>query len=198
VAVVLGPDAGTRPLASDFASVAAALRGITVEVRAGRLARGSGVIWRPDGLIVTNAHVAAGGRHAEVVLADHRALPALVVARDREVDLALLRVGAAGLPAAAVGDSDRLRAGDLVLAVGHPFGLGGAVSAGIVHIAPGRRGGKPTWIQSDLRLAPGNSGGPLADGRGRVVGINTMVGGGLALAVPSHIVTAFVERAAPG
>jgi serine protease Do len=197
VAVVLGPEAGSRPLASDFASVAAALRAITVEVRAGRLARGSGVIWRSDGLIVTNAHVAAAG-HAEVVLADHRAVPAVLVARDREMDLALLRVGAVGLPAAAVGDSDRLRAGELVLAVGHPFGLGGAVTAGIVHIAPGRRGGRPTWIQSDLRLAPGNSGGPLADGRGRVVGINTMVGGGLALAVPSHIVAAFVERAAPG
>jgi serine protease Do len=195
VAVRPSGEAGRGDLASDFADVAAALRRITVEVRAGRLARGSGVIWRSDGLIVTNAHVADGGR-AQVVLADQRALPAALVARDRELDLALLRVGAVGLPAAGLGDSDHLRPGELVLAVGHPFGVGCAVTAGVVHAAPGRRGG-PSWIQADLRLAPGNSGGPLADSGGRVIGINTMVGGRLALAVPSRAVAAFVRRAAP-
>lgn len=133
--------------------------------------------------------------HAQVVLADRRRLPATLVEWDPQLDLALLRVEASDLPAAIVGDSNRLRPGELVVAVGHPFGLAGAVVTGVVHAASPREcRPRPGWIQADLRLAPGNSGGPLADAGGRVVGVNAMIAGGLALAVPSHVVQAFVMR----
>jgi serine protease Do len=191
-----------HPLTSDLADVVGRLRENTVELRTRGRASGSGVIWRSDGLIVTNAHVVAGAGPAppgaQVVLADGCRFPAALVAWDRELDLALLRVEACDLPAALVGDSDRLRAGELVLAVGHPFGLVGAVVSGIVHAAPARgHHAGPQWIQADLRLAPGNSGGPMADAAGRVVGVNAMTAGRLALAVPSRVVQTFAMRRAP-
>lgn len=191
-----------HPLTSDLADVVGRLRENTVELRTRGRASGSGVIWRSDGLIVTNAHVVAGAGPAppgaQVVLADGCRFPAALVAWDRDLDLALLRVEARALPAALVGDSDRLRAGELVLAVGHPFGLVGAVVSGIVHAAPARgHHAGPQWIQADLRLAPGNSGGPMADAAGRVVGVNAMTAGRLALAVPSRVVQTFAMRRAP-
>jgi serine protease Do len=94
--------------------------------------------------------------------------------------------------AADIGDSDALRVGELVVAVGSPFGLAGAVTAGVIHAIPSRRPSGPRFIEADVRLAPGNSGGPLADSRGRVIGINARIAGGLALAVPSNVVTRFV------
>lgn len=193
-------EAEPHALATDLAAVVARLREITVEVRTTAQAGGSGVIWKAEGLVVTSAHVvlsAHGVRgDAQVVLADRRRFPAALVGWDRERDLALLRVEASALPAAIVGDPDCLRPGELVLAVGYPFGLTGAVVMGVVHAAPARgRGAGPDWIQADLRLAPGNSGGPLGDACGLVVGINAMVAGGLALAVPSPTVQAFVKRA---
>jgi serine protease Do len=197
----MAANAVQHALMSDLAAVVARLRAITVALRTTGRAAGSGVIWRADGLVVTSAHVVAsahGARgHARVVLADRRSLPATLVACDRQLDLALLRVEASDLPAAALGDSNHLHVGELVLAVGHPFGLAGAVVTGVVHAAParGRRAG-PGWIQADLRLAPGNSGGPIADAGGRVIGINAMIADGLALAVPSHVVQAFVMRSA--
>ena len=125
-----------HPLTSDLADVVGRLRENTVELRSRGRTSGSGVIWRSDGLIVTSAHVVAQAESArsgaQVVLADGRRFPAVLIAWDRDLDLALLRVEARDLPAARVGDSDRLRAGELVLAVGHPFGLVGAVVTGIV------------------------------------------------------------------
>ena len=186
-------------LATDLAAVAARLREITVELRSTGPARGAGVMWRANGLVVTCAHVVASAHRARasamVVLADGRSLPAALVAWDRHLDLAVLGIEASDLPAATVGDPGRLRPGELVLAVGHPFGLPGAVVTGVVHAAPARgwRVGL-RWIQADLRLAPGNSGGPMADASGRVIGVNTMVAGGLALAVPSDVVQTFVIR----
>jgi serine protease Do len=185
--------------ATDLATVAARLREITVEVRMASHSGGAGVIWSADGLVVTSAHVILGTHgvrgEAHVMLADRRSLPAALVGCDREIDLALMRVEAHDLPAAMVGEPDRLRPGELVLAVGHPFGLSGAVVMGVVHAAPSRaRRGGPGWIQADVRLAPGNSGGPLADAQGRVIGINAMIAGGLALAVPSPTVHDFVMR----
>src|SRR5579885_3859945 len=156
-----------------FGIVAENLRRSTVHVRDG----GSGVIWRPD-LIVTNAHVARGDRHA-VDLWDGRRVDGAVIKRDPRRDLALLRVPRID-PAARIGDSSALRPGQIVVAIGNPFGFIGALSSGIVH-AQNRR-----WIQADIRLAPGNSGGPLADAEGRVVGINTMIAGGFAYSIPSN------------
>jgi serine protease Do len=156
---------------------------------------GAGVIWDGAGLIITNHHV-VGQDRAVVELADGRRLAGTVVARDRENDLAALQVAADGLPPVPVGDSRRLRLGELIVAVGHPFGVRGAVTMGIVSAL-----GNATWmgpsrrelLQADLALAPGNSGGPLVDCTGAVVGVASMViSPGIALAVPSHVVGHFV------
>jgi serine protease Do len=176
-------------------ALAAELRTTTVAVRLGRAGAGSGVIWASDGAIVTNAHVASRPR-AEVVLSDGRSFEARVERRDERRDLALLRIDAQGLPAARVRDPGELRVGEVVVAVGHPLGIPNALTMGIVHAAVGD--GARRFVQADLRLAPGNSGGPLADAQGRVVGINSMVVGALALAVPSDDVARFAgTQAAP-
>jgi serine protease Do len=182
----------TAPVIGDsVARLAAQLRRITVEIR-GRDGFGSGVIWSAEGLIVTSAHVARGP--ASIALADGRVIDARVHRRDLKRDLAVLVVDAGGLPAAEIGDSAALHAGEMVFAVGSPFGATGAVAIGVIH-AVGSRGhaGAARWIVADLRLAPGNSGGPLADARGRVVGINAMIHGGLALAVPSRTVLRLLD-----
>lgn len=174
---------------ADLEALAEGLRASTVAVRLGRGGAGSGVIWAAEGAIVTNAHV-AGRPTAEVVLSDGRSFAARVERRDERRDLALLRIAAEGLSAAEVRDPADLRAGEVLVAVGHPLGVPNALSMGIAHAAPGE--GRRRFVQADLRLLPGNSGGPLADARGRVVGINSMVVGGLALAVPSDDVQRFV------
>jgi serine protease Do len=176
--------------------VAERLRRATVQVRGRGREGGSGVIWRADGVIITNAHVIRGPR-AAVVLADGRAFDAVVTARHPGLDLAALTVGVAGLPAVSVGDSRVLRVGELVFAVGHPLGVTGAFTMGIIHtIGPPDTLSSRGWIQADVRLAPGNSGGPLADACGRVIGINSMIVRGLALAVPSHAVERFLNDGA--
>jgi serine protease Do len=179
----------------DFGAVAERLRRSTVHVRDG----GSGVIWSADGLIVTNAHVAGRDRH-QVELWDGRVLDAKTVKRDPRRDLALLRADVEGVPAVSARDSSTLRAGEIALAVGNPMGFLGALSTGVIHGQGPLRGlGRQTWIQADIRLAPGNSGGPLADAEGFAVGINTMfvktgTTRGLALAVPSNAVTSFLAE----
>jgi serine protease Do len=179
-----------------FGEIAESLRRSTVEVRGSNSApgSGSGVIWSSDGLIITNAHVARDPAPL-VQLWDGKRFPARVTAKDLRKDLAALRVDSFGLPAAAAGDSDSLRVGELVIAVGNPLGFTGALTTGVVH-ALGPLAGLPRrkWIQADVRLAPGNSGGPLANARGQVIGINTMVAGGLGLAVPSNAVKDFLSR----
>ncbi len=170
-------------------SLAAHLRRSNVEVLA-PWGGGSGVIWGSDGLIVTNAHVARGQR-AQVRFGDGRTFQAEVVCRDSRRDLAALRVKIRGLPAADIGDSSRLRAGQIVVALGNPFGVAGALGIGIIHATDESR-----WIQADVRLAPGNSGGMLTDASGRVIGINTMIVGGIALAVPSNAVESFLSAGA--
>jgi serine protease Do len=176
-------------LERDLEALADGLRASTVAVRPGRTGAGSGVIWSADGAIVTNAHVASRPA-AEVVLSDGRSFAARVERRDARRDLALLRIAADGLTPAEVRDPADLRTGEVLVAVGHPLGVPNAISMGIAHAAPGE--GRRRFVQADLRLLPGNSGGPLADARGRVVGINSMVIGGLALAVPSDDVQRFV------
>jgi serine protease Do len=177
--------------AQALGTLAERLRQSTVQVRAGQSGGGSGVIWRSDGLIVTNAHVARGKRLA-VELADGTLLRARLTDRDDGRDVAALRVDASGLPAATIGDSDTLRPGHLAFAVGNPFGVVGAVTSGIVFAAGSSGGRGVRWIQADVRIAPGNSGGPLADARGHVVGINSMIYGGLAIAVPSNTIVRFL------
>ncbi len=183
---------GIQPgIDGDLTAVTGRLRRITVQVHGARAGMGSGVIWAPDGLIVTNAHVAQD-RRVGVVLSDGGSLEARLLAWDPERDLAALAIDAQGLPAADVGDSAALRVGELVVAVGNPLGLAGAVTAGVIHAIGPRRSAGPSFIQADLRLAPGNSGGPLANAHGRVIGINARVAGGLALAVPSSLVARFL------
>jgi serine protease Do len=152
-----------------------------------------------DNQLVTNAHVIRGER-LMVESWEGTVLPASVVKIDRRRDLALLSAPRLQAPAACLGDSDELKVGSAVVAVGNPLGFVGAVSSGIVHaIGAASPISSLPWIHADVRLAPGNSGGPLADLQGRVVGINTMVvGPGLALAIPSRAVQSFLARKSEG
>jgi serine protease Do len=179
-----------------LAGVAELLRRTTVQVQLGAHGEGSGVLWRADGLVLTNAHVAPAGR-ARVRISDGRVLEARVVARDPECDLAALLLPPGEFPVAERGSVAALRPGELIVAFGHPLGVPNALSLGVVHRVLRDDTGAPRWIQADLRLAPGNSGGPLADVSGRVLGLNTLVAGGLGYAVPVPVITRFLERAGP-
>jgi serine protease Do len=147
--------------------------------------------------VVTNNHVISG-RQARVGLPDGREFPARVIAQDAEVDLALLQIEMKDVPPALVADSHGLRVGQWVMALGHPWGQRNWVTAGLVSglgsVQTRDRQRQVDIIRTDVRLAPGNSGGPLINASGGVVGINTMiVGGDLGVAVPSHVVNAFVQ-----
>jgi serine protease Do len=174
-----------------FGEIVEKLRRVTVQISAHRNASGSGVIWSRNGNIVTNAHVVEGAREdgVEVELWDGRRLAGKITQRDRRRDLAALQVQSPGGTAITAGDSNALRVGELVIAVGNPLGFIGAASTGVVHGFA-----KGAWVVSQLRLAPGNSGGPLANARGEVIGINTIIAGGLAFAIPSRTVTQFLSR----
>jgi S1-C subfamily serine protease len=159
---------------------------------------GSGVAFTADGFLLTSAHVVAGAPGGTATFVDSAEYPFEVVGRDPLSDLAVIRASGSDLAAAPLGDADRLRVGQLVVAIGNPLGFAGSVTAGVVS-ALGRslaaRDGRASRlvenvIQTDAALNPGNSGGALADGRGRVVGINTAVAGiGLGLAVPINSAT---------
>src|SRR5260370_406021 len=177
-----------------FGEVTERLRRSTVQVHTSGASCGSGVIWNADGQVVTNAHVLREGR-TRVDLWNGRQVAAHVLKRDGKRDVALLQVQAEQLTVAAHGDSDNLRPGELVIAVGNPFGFVGAVSTGVIHSTGRLHGFAQPWIVSDVRLAPGNSGGPLANARGEVVGINTMIAAGLACAISSNYVSQFLSHA---
>jgi serine protease Do len=172
-----------------------------VQVRSSGRGVGAGVIWPGDGLVLTNHHVISGRRrrrNVRVAFHDGRTIDADVLKSDRSLDLALLGLeGDQGdLPAAAVGNSDALRVGELVYAIGHPWGSVGVVSAGIVGgvgelRGPGR-GSATRYVRSDVALAPGNSGGPLLNARGEVVAINAMIFGSMALSIPSNAADAWI------
>lgn len=174
-------------LAAELGRLAEQLRASTVHVRGRGPGGGSGVIWSQDGLIVTNAHVVRGP--GATVETSNGSYNAELVSRDERLDLAALRIEASGLRAAPAGDSDKVRVGQMVIATGNPLGMTGAVATGIIHAIGS---GPQHWVRADIRLLPGNSGGPLADVHGRVIGINSMVAGGLGLAVPSNTVRRFL------
>lgn len=153
---------------------------------------GSGVLITPDGYLITNNHVVEQASRIEVALSDGRVLPGTLVGTDPATDLAVVRAGGTGLPTAALGDSERLRPGQIAIAIGNPLGYQTTVTAGIIS-ALGRTLRSESGalienvIQTDAALNPGNSGGPLVDSRGRVVGINTAIiqyAQGICFAVP--------------
>ena len=158
-------------------------------------AQGSGFLISPDGLVLTNAHVVDGAKEVTVKLSDHSEYKAKVLGADRASDIAVLKIDARDLPAVQLGNSDQLAVGDYVLAIGEPFGLEETATAGIVS-AKGRTlpgDGYVPFIQTDAAVNPGNSGGPLFDSSGKVVGINAQIysnsGGyqGVAFAIPINV-----------
>ena len=166
-----------------------------------RRASGSGFLIREDGYLVTNAHVVSDAERIQVRLSDGRRFDGRLVGLDERVDLALLKIEATGLPVALLGDSNRTRVGEFVLALGHPFGLEQTVSFGIVSrkgapiqvAAPGFE-----FIQTDAAVNPGNSGGPLVNMAGEVVGVNSMaaVNGSIGFAIPVNLVKALLPQLA--
>jgi S1-C subfamily serine protease len=174
---------------------------VTRPARGGQMPAGAGsaIALTPDGFLLTSAHVVAGpGRRGHALWADGREHAFRIVGADRFSDLAVLRADADELPAATLGDAETLRAGQLVVAIGNPQGLGGSVTAGVVSALgrslPARAGRRvrsiDNVIQTDAALNPGNSGGALATSDGLVVGVNTAVAGvGLGLAVPIDVGT---------
>ena len=193
-------DAYSRTVAGVAESLAPSVANlrITRSTRRGRMpaGAGSGVVLTSDGFVLTSAHVVAGrGRQGRAAFVDGREFSFSIVGSDQLSDLAVVRTEARDLVPATLGDAERLRVGQLVVAIGNPHGFAGSVTAGVVS-ALGRS--LPTGsgrivdnvIQTDAALNPGNSGGALADGRGRVVGVNTAVAGvGLGLAVPVNDAT---------
>jgi S1-C subfamily serine protease len=209
-------DPGLRPTDSErealdayssiVAGVADKLIPSVASLRVSRITRGgraegagSGVVITPDGYILTSAHVVAGSNAGTAILSDGQEFELEPIGSDPLSDLAVVRARLAGdLCAATLGDADRLRVGQLVVAVGNPYGFSGSVTAGVVSAVgrsfPTQAGGLSrvidNVIQTDAALNPGNSGGALADGKARVVGINTAVAGvGLGLAVPINPTT---------
>jgi serine protease Do len=166
-----------------------------------RRTSGSGVIIRSDGYLVTNEHVVSDADKIQVKLADGRRFDGRLVGKDERVDLALVKIEATGLPVAALGDSNKLRVGEFVLALGQPFGLEQSVSFGIVS-----RKGAPLlvaapgfdFIQTDAAVNPGNSGGPLVNMAGEVIGINSMAArnGTIGFAIPINLVKGLLPQLA--
>lgn len=163
---------------------------------------GSGVIIKPDGTILTNAHVVKGADEITVKLSDKRSFTAKVLGLDEESDVAVIKIDATNLPIAKLGDSDKLRVGEIVLAIGNPFGLTQTVTSGIVS-ATGRSNvgiiDYEDFIQTDAAINPGNSGGPLVNIYGQVIGLNTAIatrsGGyqGIGFAIPSNYAKAIMN-----
>jgi serine protease DegQ len=164
---------------------------------------GSGVIVGPEGYILTNHHVVEAADEIELALADGRKAPAKIVGTDPETDLAVLKVNLANLPAVTFGNPDKLAVGDMVLAIGNPFGVGQTVTMGIVSALGRSHLGISTFenfIQTDAAINPGNSGGALVDASGNLVGINSAIysrsGGslGIGFAIPADLARQVMEQ----
>ena len=187
------PDVFSSALVELFNRVQPSIVQVGIQGRGG----GTGVIWNTDGRIITNAHVVANEQaRIQVHLTDGRTLEAKVLNRDPRLDLAMLKVDGDNLKALPIGNSSRLRVGEWVFAIGHPWGQRWALTAGIVSSMSTVKVADDVttrYIKSDVGLAPGNSGGPLLDADGNVVGINAMIfGGDLSVAIPSDIVSTWL------
>ncbi|MBX3012388.1 MAG: trypsin-like peptidase domain-containing protein [Caldilineaceae bacterium] len=177
-----------------------------VQIRNGHSSAGTGIIWRGDGLIVTNAHVVSSAatrrsvRAAEltVVLTDGRTFTPRILALEPTRDLAVLQIDAQQLPTVALGQSEHLKPGELVFAFGFPWGVAGGATTGVV-IGVGAQVGDfrdttQEWVAASLHLRPGHSGGPMVDGAGRLIGINTLMNGpDVGVAVPVDAAKQFVQ-----
>ena len=204
LAAVITP--GHREIAHELETLTSRLRESTVRIHTSRGpfdGVGAGVIWRLTGngvAVVTNYHVVppSRGQEVSVEITGGRVVDGTVIARDRAHDLALIVVESEianvgrGLRAVTLADARSLRVGELVVAVGHPFGVPESLSVGVVHALPN---GEDSPVQADIRLAPGNSGGPLATLDGAVVGINCMIARGLGIAIPAQVAERFVREA---
>jgi serine protease Do len=168
-----------------------------VNGRDGSAGVGAAIAWSDGGLFVTSAHVIRSPGMT-VVTPEGRRVPGELVWQERRRDVALVRAPGARMPPVRTADPSAMRPGSLVMAIGHPFGLVHAVSAGVLQsvgelpLEFDFEGKTLRWVQADVRLGPGNSGGPLADANGRVIGVAAMIVAGIALAVPAPEVEALV------
>ena len=202
-----------QAFSDEMATIASTTQRALVQITDGQNSIGSGTIWHSDGLIITNAHVIVERgmirrgpygrvpvnrqRDVHIVLGDGRSLPVKVLAVDEENDLAAISVDGSDLPTIAVGDSNSVKAGQWVMAMGHPWGVIDSITAGVVigvgadlpEIPTGRE-----WIALNLHLRPGHSGGPLVDIDGNLIGVNTMITGPeVGFAIPAHTVKRFLK-----
>jgi serine protease Do len=187
------PDVFTSSLVGIFDAAKPAIVQVRTEGRGG----GTGILINEDGRMLTNNHVVArDDAKVEALLADGRSFPAAVLHRNPRLDLALLKIEGDDLKTLSLGDSSKLRVGEWVFAIGHPWGQRWVVTAGIMSaIRTAKLADNLTthYIQSDVGLAPGNSGGPLLNADGDVVGINAMIfGGDLSVAIPSSVVSGWL------
>jgi len=184
-------------LASQIDAILGRVKRSLVQIQNSRLGAGAGVIWRQNGIIITNNHVVEHG-NLKVTLTDGSQFPAHILTANPDIDLAVIQIDSSRLPTALIAESRQLRIGQLVFAVGHPWGQVGFVTTGIISALGNfsTRGGRsfPT-IRSDAALAPGNSGGPLVNAAGGVIGINSMIiGGDQGIAIPSQLAASLVDE----
>ena len=191
------PNAAQTPLTAEEQNVIRVARHVTptvVSIVVPNFGSGSGAVIRRDGMILTNAHVVGSARQVQVGLADGRKVAGTVLGRDAGLDVAVVRIPVNDVPVAPLGNSDQLQVGQIAIAVGNPLGLERTVTTGVISALnrPGRTLGGETFIQTDAAISPGNSGGPLVDSRGAVIGINTaeLLGQGvqgLGFAIPINL-----------
>jgi S1-C subfamily serine protease len=198
------PSATQAPLTTEEQNVIRVARQVTpavVSIIVPNYGSGSGAVIRRDGMILTNAHVVGSANTVQVGLADGRKVQGRVLGRDAGLDVAVVRIPVSDAPVAPLGNSDQLQVGQLAIAVGNPLGLERTVTTGVISAVnrPGRTLGGETFIQTDAAISPGNSGGPLVDSRGAVIGINSaeLLGQGvqgLGFAIPINLAMAMANQ----
>jgi serine protease Do len=191
----------TQAVNHEIEHIAQVIRDTMVRVESNGRRSGAGTVWHPEGLVLTNAHVAS--RHDLYILdAQGRRYPANVLAVDRDLDLAALSVQAANLSAIDLGSTAEMRAGDLVFAMGFPWGFPDGLTTGVligVESWPHHGMEEREWLMASLHLRPGHSGGPMVNAEGRLIGINTIMRGpDVGVAIPVETVKLFLKRRISG